>query len=402
MFICTLYDLLLTRNPAACQALRRTDDNFSLDICSNASILLTKRNIYMTKCLTRETYAIPTTPFKILLVRCQQAEKHATMPVTLTFHDSQYPSQVAEQLCQGLRNKRLSSKFLYASPAQAQRWLTYHKAFSPSRTEPALRELYQQSFQAALRMLSFEALHYVSLGCGGGAKDSLFLQQATPLYPMLHFTPMDISAALVIETMLHLPQAMRNLPNFPLVIDLETEPDLTPILEQHETPTMGRLLACFGMIPNFDYQRFLPYIRSLMRPKDMLLLSANLSPSPYPDAASHIVPQYDNPLAHAWFMGLFESLGFPAADLELQIDAHPLSLNGHVWQIRTAAQCLRQVQLTLYDESFTFQSEERLHLFFSNRFTPQAMPSILADAGLNVLETFLFASREEGIYLCSA
>ncbi|MCZ6874277.1 MAG: L-histidine N(alpha)-methyltransferase [bacterium] len=324
------------------------------------------------------------------------------MSVTLTFHDSQYPSQAAEQLRQGLRTKRLSSKFLYESPAQAQRWLTYHQAFSPSRTEPALLELYQQSFQAALRTLCCEALHYVSIGCGDGAKDSLFLQEAKPLYPTLCFTPLDISAALVIETMLRLPQAMRNLPSFPLVVDLETEPDLAPLLERHETPTMGRLLTCFGMIPNFDYQTFLPYIRSLMRPKDRLLLSANLSPTPYPDAVSDIIPQYDNPLARAWFMGLFESLGFSTTDLELQIDAHPLYLDGHVWQIRTAGRFLRQVQLTLYDESFTFQSGEQLHLFFSNRFTPQAMPSILADAGLTVVETFLFDSREEGIYLCSA
>lgn len=324
------------------------------------------------------------------------------MPVTLTFHDSQYPSQVAEQLRQGLRTKRLSSKFLYESPAQAQRWLTYHNAFSPSRTEPELLKLYQQSFQAALRTLSCEALHYVSLGCGGGAKDSLFLQEAKPLYPTLCFTPIDISAALVIETMLRLPQAIRELPSFPLVIDLETEPDLAPLLERHETPTMKRLLACFGLIPNFDYRMFLPYIRSLMRPKDMLLLSANLSPTPYPDAVSHIFPQYDNPLARAWFMGLLQSLGFSAADLELQIDAHSLALDGHAWQIRAAARLLRHVQLILYDESFTFQSEERLRLFFSNRFTPQAMPSILAHAGFTVLDTFLFASHEEGIYLCSA
>ena len=102
-------------------------------------------------------------------------EEPAAMPVTLTVHDSQYPDRVAEQLRRGLRTRKLPGKFLYDSPAQAQRWLAYHQAYSPSRTEPALLTLYQQAFQAALQALSPSALHYVSLGCGGGNKDALFL-----------------------------------------------------------------------------------------------------------------------------------------------------------------------------------------------------------------------------------
>ena len=80
------------------------------------------------------------------------------MPVTLTVHDSQYPDRVAEQLRRGLRTRKLPGKFLYDSPAQAQRWLAYHQAYSPSRTEPALLTLYQQAFQVALQALSPRAL----------------------------------------------------------------------------------------------------------------------------------------------------------------------------------------------------------------------------------------------------
>ena len=320
------------------------------------------------------------------------------MPVTVTFHDSQYPSRVVEQLRAGLRARKLSGKFLYESPAQAQRWLLYHQAFSPSRTEAALLALYQQSFQAALHAISSEALHYISIGCGGGTKDALFLKTAKPLSPTLYFTPMDVSAALVIETMLRLPVDLKA---FPLVIDLETEPDLLTILGQHDKHAMGRLFTCFGIIPNFDYLVFLPYLRRLLRQQDLLLLSANLSPTPYPEAVPHILPQYDNPPARSWFMGLLEQLGFTEADLKLHIDAHALRLDGHVWQIRAAAQFIRQVRLTLYGETFVFESGEWLHLFFSNRFTPQVMPSILTEAGFTVVEMFLFDSRQEGIYLCS-
>jgi uncharacterized SAM-dependent methyltransferase len=324
------------------------------------------------------------------------------MSVTLTFHESQYPSQVVVQLRHGLRTRRLPGKFLYESPAQAQRWLAYHQAYSPSRTESALLALYQQSFQAALQAASTNSLHYISLGCGGGTKDTLFLQQAILQHKSVCFTPMDTSAALVVETMLRLQETLPDLPSFPLVVDLEVEPEFTAFLEQSEPPATQRLFGCFGMLPNFDYRTFLPYLRRLMRPIDLLFLSANLSPLPYPASNPHIVPQYDNPLARVWFGGLLESLGFSISDVDLRIETQALRPDGHIWQIYTDVRFLQQVHLTLHDESFAFHTGDRLRLFFSNRFTPQVMPQVLAEAGLTTIATFLLASQEEGIYLCTA
>ncbi len=323
------------------------------------------------------------------------------MPVTLTVHDSQYPDSVAEQLRHGLRTRKLPGKFLYASPAQAQRWLAYHQAYSPSRTEPALLALYQQAFAAALQVLSPSALHYVSLGCGGGNKDALFLQQARPRCPSLIFTPMDTSVALVVETMLRIKSTVPTLMTAPLVVDLEGEPDLTAWLSQHETTVHQRLLACFGMLPNFPYRTFLPYVRSLMRPGDMLLLSANLSPGLYADAVARILPQYDNPVAHAWYTGLLDSLGFAAPQIQLAVHTHLLRNDGHIWQIRTEARMMQPVQLTLYGEMFPMTAGEVFEVFFSNRFTPQVMPEMLAEAGLTLVQTWLFDSQEEAIYLCT-
>ena len=75
-----------------------------------------------------------------------------------------------------------------------------------------------------------------------------------------------------------------------------------------------------------------------MRPDDLLLLSANLSPGPYGSAAAQrILPQYDNPLAHAWFTGLLDSLGFADADLQLTVQPRPLREDGHVWCIQADA-----------------------------------------------------------------
>ena len=139
-----------------------------------------------------------------------------------------------------------------------------------------------------------------------------------------------------------------------------------------------------------------------MRPHDLLLISANLSPEPYPDGCTTIVPQYDNPFSHAWFVGLLESLGFPLQHLNLTVEAASQREDGHIWQNQAYATFTEPVTLMVYDETFAFDAGEQLHLFFSTRFTPQVMPQVLAEAGLHVIETFLFASQEEGIYVCAA
>ncbi len=263
-------------------------------------------------------------------------------------------------------------------------------------------DLYQDAYAAALTYLSNRPLHYVSLGCGGGRKDALFLQRARPQLPQLHYTPTDISAALVVETMRHIQASCPGLTSSPYVLDIEAEPDLNAELAPYDPADSVRLFYCFGIIPNVNHQTFLPYLRCTIRRGDFLLISANLSPNPYPDAIAHIAPQYDNPHAHIWYSGLLESLGFPMSQVSTAVQAVPLREDGHIWQLRVYTICLEAFTLEVYDEFFSFDADERLQVFFSTRFTPEAMPDILADAGLQVLDAFLFASREEGIYLCKA
>src|SRR5262249_41920695 len=143
--------------------------------------------------------------------------------------------------------------------------------------------------------------------------------------------------------MLRIQSTLPGLMTAPLVVDLEAEPALTLWLSNHETTASQRLLACFGMLPNFAYRTFLPYVRSLMRPGDMLLLSANLSPGLYVDAVARILPQYDNPFAHAWYTGLLDSLGFAASQVQLAVRPYLLQPDGHIWQIRAEATVQHQM-----------------------------------------------------------
>ena len=323
------------------------------------------------------------------------------MPLKLTFHESQYPERLGDLCRRALRARKLPGRLLYDSPAQAQRWLTYHQKYSPSRIEPELLTLYERAFKAAvLSSLRERPLHYVSLGCGGGNKDTLFARSAVNVGRPLHISPMDTSPALVLETMLRLEEALPTLTASPLVVDLAAEPDIDAWLAQQETQGAHRVFGCFGIIPNFDFVALLSYLRRLMREDDLLLLSANLSPDPYSSAAQRILPQYDNPLAHAWFAGLLDSLGFTATDLHFSVTALPLREDGHIWRIQADAVLLKDVVLTLYEESFDFKEGEALEVFFSNRFTPAVLPQILTSAGLSLKESWVLDSREEGIYLC--
>ena len=323
------------------------------------------------------------------------------MPLDITFHESQYPERLADLCRQALRARKLPGRLLYDSPAQAQRWLTYHQQYSPSRTEPELLTLYEHAFGAAVSpALPERPLHYVSLGCGGGNKDALFLRSALNLGASLHISPMDTSPALVLETMLRLEETSPGLAASPLVIDLAAEPDIGSWLTTQETQGACRVFGCFGIMPNFDYVALLSYLRRLMRKDDLLLLSANLSPGPWGSAAESILPQYDNPLAHAWFGGLLDSLGFPASDLRISVTARPLREGGHVWRIEANALFLKDVALTLYEESFHFRQGEALEIFFSNRFTPAVLPQILTAAGFVRSQSWILDSQEEGIYLC--
>ena len=56
----------------------------------------------------------------------------------------------------------------------------------------------------------------------------------------------------------------------------------------------------------------------------------------------------------------------------------------------------------LYEETFDFRKDEVLEVFFSNRFTPAALPQVIRDAGFDVRQAWVLDSQEEGIYLCRA
>ena len=354
-----------------------------------------------------------------------------TEPIPLAVHPSEFPPRVRAAALAALRAGRVPGMLLYRSPAQAERWLAYHRAYSPSRADGAVRALYGEAFAEAAGRYTGQPLRYVSLGCGGGVKDRRFLEARldarlderlevplehrragsapTPTDPLedsrrTAYLPLDASPALVMEAALEVRGAFPELPIHPLVADLSAEPGLAGWLGGTGLRDGASTLAtCFGMLPNLDPETFPAYLFGLLAEGDRLLVSANLSPGGLAADRRTILAQYDNPEARAWYGGALRELGLDPDAVSLEIGAQPLpgaGKDGSAWRIVVDAVCGRRVELTLFGERIAIAPGHRLRVFHSNRFTPEAAERLWTGARFRIERSWIDPSGEEGIYLC--
>lgn len=311
-----------------------------------------------------------------------------TRTLDLCFHPSQHPRTVQAKLQTAIDAGVLPARFLYDSPAQAARWLAYHAAWSPSRTESDLLRLYDRASEAVLDEIC-PTFGYVSLGCGGGKKDARFVSSARSRNTTLErVTLSDTSPSLVMAAMLESPHSAPR----GLVVDLEASVDRPPFTG--ELPTVW---TAFGMVPNLDHRAFLGWLAEVMGPEDRALVSANLHPAPWPEAGSDILPQYDNPEARAWYRGALGELGL--SDATLDVTGTALQPDGAAWRVEVTARAEADAELAVFDRVLAFASGRPLRVFHSNRFTAAAFSSALASAGLSVVHNWLFDGEEEGIWM---
>jgi uncharacterized SAM-dependent methyltransferase len=310
---------------------------------------------------------------------------------------------------EALRAGFLPPAFLYDSHAQAERWLAYHRAWSPSRRDPEVRALYGQAFTGAAGELAGGVPRLIGLGCGDGQKDAeaiaALLARAAPAHPArtaaaLHYVPIDASAPLVGEAALMLRARFPGIAIHPLAADLSAEPELLTWIDAESGPVGASLLTCFGMLPNLDVACFARYVAGLLAPRDRLLISANLSPGGYAADRDRVLPQYDNAEARDWYTGALAELGLEKADTHLTINAEAEAEDGSAWRIAVEALTRPGLALGLFGESVTLPAEGRLRLFSSRRFTAAAARALLERAGLAVWETWIDRTGEEGIFLC--
>jgi uncharacterized SAM-dependent methyltransferase len=325
-------------------------------------------------------------------------------PLAVEFHPSAFPQALQERLAGSLRSGVLPPRFLYESPAQAARWLAYHQAWSPSRKEGGVIELYRHAFRAAAKAMPSQALVYAGLGCGGGQKDREALAELLvsrgAIGGSVHYVPLDVSPSLVLESALAVRARWPALPRHPLVADLTADPNLRDWRAGHGLDGIPTLFSAFGLLPNMEPERFTAWLASLLDPGDRLLVSANLSPAGFAADRERILRQYDNAEARAWYGGALREIGVEAGHGVPIVEAENLSGDGSFWCVVVHATPRERVTFHLPDTSAIHEAGTRLRIFHSNRFTFEAARSLLERAGLAVAEAWQDGTGEEGVFLC--
>ncbi|MGP8198738.1 MAG: L-histidine N(alpha)-methyltransferase [Limisphaerales bacterium] len=314
-------------------------------------------------------------------------------------HRSQFPENVQRDLLQSLRARRIDPKFHYLTYNQAQQWLALHEAFSPSRVDPECAAVYDHAFRAAAGALRSSRVRVIGLGCGGGQKDARLLGLMTGQGRELTYTPCDISLPLVLTASVAAQAAVPGIPCHLLVCDLGCADDLPQVLHREEDVPSVHLITFFGMIPNFEPEIILPRLSALLRPGDFMLLSANLAPGPdYAAGVQQVLPGYDNPQTRDWLLTFLLDLGVDREDgfIRFSIEDPPTGLK----RIVADFHFVRLRKLSIYGERFEFRVGDIVRLFFSYRYTPGLVASVLSGFNLSILGQWITASGEEGVFLC--
>jgi uncharacterized SAM-dependent methyltransferase len=319
--------------------------------------------------------------------------------VHVAVHSSLFPENVRRDLLQSLRVRRIDPKFHYASYKQSEKWLALHAAWSPSRINADCAALYERSFLAAATALNSSRVRLIGLGCGGGQKDARLLGTLAGQGREISYSPCDVSLALVLTSSQAAQTAVPEIPCQPLVCDLAGADDLPGLFYSQKGAAELRVITFFGMIPNFEPEVIMPRLAALIRPGDLLLFNANLAPGPdYAAGVQQVLLGYDNPPTRDWLLTFLYDLGVEPGDgsIQFSIEDSPSALKRIV-----ADYCFaRRRTLPVHGERFEFREGDKVRLFFSYRYTPGRITSLLSKHKLSILGEWIAPSGEEGVFLC--
>ncbi|MBU6410323.1 MAG: L-histidine N(alpha)-methyltransferase [Verrucomicrobia bacterium] len=318
---------------------------------------------------------------------------------SVTIHPSQFPETVRRDLLKSLRSHAIAPKFHYDTFRQAQKWLALHDSCSPSRHDAHCRAIYENCFRTVASQIHSSQVHLIGLGCGGGQKEARLLRLLKARGHKTFYTPCDASVPLVLAARR---AALSILPAgncFPLVCDLGTAGHLLMLRDLPTASPMPRLVTFFGMMPNFEPNRILPKLASLLRRNDFLLVSANLAPARDYDAGMKaILPQYRNAQTRDWLMTFLLDVGFRQTDGKLifSIENGAMDLKRIVARFHFS----RNSEIHVHDKSFAFRASESLRVFFSYRHTPERLRRLLSRYNLQTCFQWIAQSAEEAVLLC--
>jgi L-histidine N-alpha-methyltransferase len=311
--------------------------------------------------------------------------------LSVLVHESRFPGRARAAYLKSFRERRMNHQFHYDTEKQAQRWLAIHEAYSPARTDSDCLQTYARAFSEINKSLNPLKMALISLGCGGGQKDVELLRATGGAS---EYFPADVSSTLALTAHFAVTKEFPRQTSRAVALDLAEAKDLANFLT--EAP---RLIAFFGMLPNFEPHEVLPQLAASLRADDFLLVSANLAPgSDYRAGVEKVFPQYNNDLTRQWLATVLQDAGLEvnAADLEFRVaeGIEPLL------RIEAGYNFQKPQTIRIDDETFSYAPGDWFRLFFSYRHTPQLLGNVLGNFGIQILQQWITHSEQEGIFLC--
>jgi L-histidine N-alpha-methyltransferase len=311
--------------------------------------------------------------------------------ISVTVHPSRFPGKARAAYLKSFRQREMNHQFHYDTEKQAQRWLAIHEAYSPARNDSDCLETYARAFTEINKSLTARKMAVISLGCGGGQKDLALLRA---LGGSQEYFPADVSLTLALTAHLAVAKGFPTQKSQPLVLDLAQANDLSNFLT--DAP---RLIAFFGMIPNFEPDEVFPRLSAALRTEDYFLLSANLAPgSDYHAGVEKVFPQYDNDPTRRWLATVLQDAGLEVDSRDLQFKI--ADGQAHLLRIEAGYRFKKSQAIHIDAETFQYAPGDWFRLFFSYRHTPELLREILGKYQIEIVQQWITRSGEEGIFLC--
>jgi hypothetical protein len=313
--------------------------------------------------------------------------------LNVAVHASVHPAALAAELRDGVASGTVSTRQLYISVRQARLWRAIAAAFSPARDDGDGGRAYERVNVHAATLLAGEPVHVIGLGCGDGAKERRLLDSLTQHGP-LTATPVDVSLPLVL-TAADLLGASAQLGR-PVVCDLGLAASDLPAMV--ESADGRRIVTLYGILPGLDAAPALAAAGALLRPGDLLAVSANLLP-PDTGALERVTAQYDNAPTRRWLGALLDEAGIDAARCALRIEALEDPGAGAYAGVGAWLDPLEPFTAELEAGPVDLHPDRPVRVLRSARHTPTGLAAIVEAAGLHVLAVEVSPSGEEGVLL---
>ena len=315
------------------------------------------------------------------------------MGISIHFHPSAYPERLRQDWLESHQRRVVPAHCLYESTGQAQRWLAYARAWAPIHRGRNYQQLYERACCLAWQTIGNSPFDYLGYGCGDGLKDANFFGLMPSTGQLETLRLMDISSSLLIEAY----HRLQPLKPEAWVVNLASMSDLP--FQRSKTPQRPLLLSCLGMLPTLGHRHLLPFLIGQLRPGDLLLLSANLSPSSNPTGRQHILTQYDNQPAMQWYAGYLIELGLPRDGFSCWATTQDLEGVEGGFRIQVMAHLKKELSLSLSGTRIDWVVDDSVNLFRSERWTSNGLRMLFQTHGLQCLEALESEDQEEGLYL---